>query len=208
MSTSSSDNDTSDSESNHSSRVPSPPPFQGPPAASTRSKKSKAQAQSTADPGQAPHQSPAASTRSKKSFAKSTVSPGPVPLSPQPPSANIRASKLSVQSAKSGPPIKPWMVNTTKSVIRPHYSKAISPGASSGENSGSTTLPSDVEVVEIVAAASQTPKLADVSHAESGSSSSVRIQQKDLCCIACCNARQCDICQLILLSMRNMLTGI
>lgn len=75
------------------------------------------------------------------------------------------------------------MVNSTKSVTGPHYNEATSPVVSSGETSGSTALSGDVEVVEIVAAASQSPKLADVSYAESGNPSSVRIQQKDLCCI-------------------------
>ncbi|CAD0092457.1 unnamed protein product [Aureobasidium mustum] len=127
---------TSDSES---SRAPSPPQFQGPPAASTRSKKSMAQA---------------------------TASSDPVPLTPQPPSASTRAKKQSVQSTKSSPGIKPWNIQSTKSVTRRDHNKVTSPAVGSGQTSGSTTLPSDVEV-EIVAPVNQTPKPADASNAES-----------------------------------------
>ncbi|KAG9964246.1 hypothetical protein KCU61_g2862, partial [Aureobasidium melanogenum] len=156
----STDVDTSDSESNHSSRVPSPPTFQGPPAASTRS---------------------------KRSLAQSTAGPVPASLPPQPQSASTRAKKLSVQSTKSYTPTKsntptqsntpaqsnastkPWMVQSTKSRIRPD-ANAISSVASFGQSSKATTQSSVVEVVKTTAESSQSPKPADVSHVKSSDS--------------------------------------
>lgn len=123
---------------------------------------------------------PAASTRSKKAMVQSTAGSVPIPLTPQPPSASTRAKKQSVQSTKSSPGIKPWNIQTTKSVTRHDPNKVTSPAVGSGQTSGPTTLPSDLEVVEIVEAVSQTPKPADVSNAESRDSPTVSTQQTDL----------------------------
>ncbi|KAG9521910.1 hypothetical protein KCV07_g3310, partial [Aureobasidium melanogenum] len=150
----STDADTSDSESNHSSRVPSPPSFQGPPAASTRS---------------------------KRSLAQSTASPVPASLPPQPPSASTRAKKLSVQSTKSytptksntptqsSAPTKPWLVQSTKSRILPN-ANAISSVPSFGQSSKVTTLSSDVEVVKTTAESGQPPKPTGANHVKSSDS--------------------------------------
>lgn len=162
----STDADTSDSESNHSSRVPSPPSFQGPPAASTRS---------------------------KRSLAQSTASPVPASLPPQPPSASTRAKKLSVQSTKSytptksntltqsntptqsSAPTKPWLVQSTKSRILPN-ANAISSVPSFGQSSKVTTLSSDVEVVKTTAESGQPPKPTGANHVKSSDSPPVCVQ--------------------------------
>ncbi|KAH0369005.1 hypothetical protein KCU65_g3650, partial [Aureobasidium melanogenum] len=137
----STDVDTSDSESNHSVRAPSPLPFQGPPAASTRS---------------------------KKSLAQSTASPVPAILPPQPRAASARAKKLSTKSStsiKSNTPTmsntltqsdtptnaKAWKNQSTKSSIHPDANATSSVFASSGQSSTATTLSSDIEEVKIIA---------------------------------------------------------
>ncbi|KAK6002445.1 hypothetical protein QM012_002083 [Aureobasidium pullulans] len=142
----STDVDSSDSEAIYTTRAPSSPPFQGPPAASTRSKRSQAQ---------------------------SSTSTGPALLQPKPRCASTRAKRPSTPSIKSSPsskPVQPWMVQPTKSATHPHHTRAISSVTDSGHTSKSTGLSSDIEVVEILAAAQQSPKSANVSHDESSDS--------------------------------------
>ncbi|KAH0347052.1 hypothetical protein KCU81_g3666, partial [Aureobasidium melanogenum] len=164
----STDVETSDSESNHSIRAPSPSSFQGPPAASTRSKRSLAQ--STANPVSAslPLQPPSAMTRAKKLSVQSTKS-NTSTRSNTPTKSNTSTMSNTLAQSDTPTNAKARKVQSTKSSIRPDVS-AISSVANSVQSSTSTTLSSDVEEVKTTAELSQPPKSAGVSLVKSSDS--------------------------------------